>query len=558
MRQRNAFIRCAWLLALACLLPGAAAAQAVTSTDAAHWREDLATLRTRMEERHRNLFHSVSREDFDRDVASLHARIPSLSRDEIIVAMMRLVARVGDGHTAISPTRDKAIGFHRLPIALYDFEDGLFVRAATTAHADLVGARVLRIGKASTEEAMRAASGIIAQDNAMDLRFFAPVLLAMPEVLHGLGLEPGNGQATLQVEQAGRVRTVTLDALDLAPILPADTDTSWMPQPGWVDLRDAPGAVAPAWLRDARSRFRLEHWPERHAIYAQLNQVTDSEDESFAAFSARLLAMVAANPRDKLVLDLRLNRGGNGTLLKPLEVGLLKSAADRPCGLLVLQGRSTWSAAQFLLNFLDNYTQAIFVGEPSGSRGNIYGDSRKTTLPHSGITVRTSVYYWQDWLPWDTRQWTAPSRSVPLTSTAYRENRDPALEAALACVPEARLRDVLAKAIEHGGPDAAVAAYRHWSEDPLHRYADAEEDLLLAGMPMLEAHPADALRIFELDAERNPHSWRAWYAKGAAQLAAGDAKAALGSLERAEGMNPRDYDLAMLLEQARAAAASAH
>jgi tetratricopeptide (TPR) repeat protein len=538
------------VLLAACLLwPGLAAAQAVSASEASQWRSDLATLRAKMEERHKDLFHHVSRATFDAQVAALDARIPALSRDEIVVELMRLVASVGDGHTAIAPTRDKAIGFHRLPIALYDFEDGLVIRAADTPHADLLGWRVTRIGNASTDEAMRAASAIVPQDNPMDVRFLAPMLLAMSEVLHGLGLSASGSEATLQLSKDGRTRTVTLAALDAVPMLPADTDTSWVPQPGWVDLRD--GGETPTWLRDPMAHFRLEHWPERHAIYAQLNQVNDDKDETLAAFSARLLAMVNAHPADRVILDLRLNRGGNGTLLKPLEVGLLKSPADRPGGLVVLMGRSTWSAAQFLLNFLENYTQAAFVGEPSGSRGNIYGDSRKTTLPNSGITVRTSVYYWQDWMPWDTRRWTAPTISAPLTSADYRSNRDPALEAALAYAPAPTLAEVLASAISSGGADAAVAAYARWMAEPAHKYAATEDALLVAGSSLLDAHPAEALKLFRLDAQANPDSYRAWYAVGAAQLAAGDKAGALANLERAHAMNPKDYEVATLLEQSR-------
>jgi len=60
---------------------------------------------------------------------------------------------VGDGHTNIAPTRDPKIGFRAYPVRLFLFQDGLYVRAAARAHADLVGARVIRIGNASSEEA---------------------------------------------------------------------------------------------------------------------------------------------------------------------------------------------------------------------------------------------------------------------------------------------------------------------------------------------------------------------------------------------------------------------
>ena len=53
---------------------------------------------------------------------------------------------------------------------------------------DLAGAKVIRIGQATPEEAYRRVRELIGQDNEMDARFFAPFLLAMPEVLHALGI----------------------------------------------------------------------------------------------------------------------------------------------------------------------------------------------------------------------------------------------------------------------------------------------------------------------------------------------------------------------------------
>jgi len=76
-----------------------------------------------------------------------------------------------------------------------------------------------------------------------------------------------------------------------------------------------------------------------------------------------------------------------------------------------------------------------FVGEPSGSKGNAFGDSRKIILPNSGITVRASLYYWQDWFPLDTREATMPKIAAPLTFDDYRQNVDPALQAISSAKP---------------------------------------------------------------------------------------------------------------------------
>jgi hypothetical protein len=102
---------------------------------------------------------------------------------------------------------------------------------------------------------------------------------------------------------------------------------------------------------------------------------------------------------------------------------------DRKGRFFVLIGPATFSAAQMLVDAFEKYTNVTFVGEPTGSKGNAYGDSRKIVLPHSGITVRVSIYYWQDWHPADERSATEPEIPAPLTLEAYRNQIDPALEA---------------------------------------------------------------------------------------------------------------------------------
>ena len=505
-----------------------------------------------MPKRHNNLFHTMTRERFEAAVKRLDERIPQLARHQIIVEMARIVAMVGDGHTALAPTRDPKIAFRSLPVKLYLFKDGLFIRAAQREQAELLGARVLRIGNASVEDAIRRAGEIIGRDNEMDVLFFAPHLLVMPEILHALGLIEEMGSARFTIEQGGRRREIVLHPAGAVDLIPPDTDTTWLPKPGWVDMRDAAKAAAPLWLKDPTDKFWFEYLKDSRTVYAQINQVTNKETETFADFSKRLLAFVEANAVEKLILDLRLNRGGNGELLRPLEIGLIKSKIDERGRLFTIMGRSTWSAAQFLLNRLEKYTNTIFVGEPSGSRGNVYGDSRKITLPNSGITVRVSVYYWQDWSPWDMRQWTAPHLTAELTSEDYRANRDPALLAVLNYTPRPSLLDILNAALTEGGVELALKRFREFKADALNKYADTEQTLLVAGQRLLdEKKPEQALALFKLDAEENPHSFRAYFAMGEAYSRSGDKEQAVRNLEKALEMNPKSYDVAESLRQLR-------
>ncbi len=525
---------------------------AVGPYEARRWRADLRFMAEEMPRWHANLFHAMTRGQFEDAVRKLDERIPSLARHQIIFELARVVAMAGDGHTNVSPTRDPKIGFHTLPVKFYLFKDGLFVRAARHEFADLVGARDLRVGGATADEAIARVRPAVARDNEMGVRFFAPMLLGMPEVLHAAGLAESVEVAEFVLEKAGRRRKVRLGWGGPAELLPPDTDLSWLPREGWADLRGG-AAPPPRWLKDQRNKFWFEYLPDEKAVYAQINQVGDKDTESLEAFSDRLFDFVDSRPVDRLVLDLRLNRGGNGTLLRPLLRRVVKSKVDRPGHLFALIGRGTWSAAQFLVNFLEKYTDVVFVGEPTGSKGNTYGDSRKITLPNSGLTVRVSVYHWQDWHPLDARPWTAPRVTAELSSEDYRSNADPALKAALAYVPKESLAQALREAAAAGGAALAVKRFREFKAEPSNKYADVEEPLLLAGSRLLDAgKPDQAGELFRLNADENPLSPLAWFALGEACFQSGDRERAAGCFRKALQLNPKYYDAAERLKQSNA------
>src|SRR6185503_8244821 len=108
---------------------------------------------------------------------------------------------------------------------------------------------------------------------------------------------------------------------------------------------------------------------------ARINTVQNAPGETLAQFASRLKAEIAATRPAKLAIDLRQNRGGDGTLIPPLIRAIIQSESiDQRGRLFVLIGPATFSAAQMLTDAFETYTKATFVGEPSGSKGNAYGD----------------------------------------------------------------------------------------------------------------------------------------------------------------------------------------
>ncbi len=381
-----------------------------------------------MERTHKNLYHAVTRERFAAMVAALDAKIPSLERYEVIVEMAKIVAAVGDGHTNVYPTRDPKIGFHTLPVAFTFFGDGLYVRAAHESQRSLAGARVLRIGDRDVGEALAAVEMMIGRDNEQGARYWAQYLLAMPEVLHALHITKTLDDVPLTLASGRGEERVVLHPFARVEPMTGDTATLFDRREGWFDVRDLARLPEPLWLRGTGAVFHLEHLGD--LLYVQINKIGDGPDETLAHFAQRLRDEIAASKPAKVVIDLRLNRGGDGTLIVPLIRALIQSESiDRKGRLFAVIGPVTFSAAQMLVDALEKYTNVTFVGEPTGSRGNAYGDSRKIILPNSGITVRAAIYYWQDWHPMDRRGATIPEISAPLTFDAYSHDVDPALEA---------------------------------------------------------------------------------------------------------------------------------
>src|SRR5580692_10721963 len=115
-----------WLL-LVTLSAGSLRAEPQDSEDTTKWREDLAILREQMPKNHGNLFHTMTRAQFDGAFDALEGALPDLSAGQVKVGIMRLVAMVNDGHTRV---RQETLGNHILPVKLHFFADGLYVVSA--------------------------------------------------------------------------------------------------------------------------------------------------------------------------------------------------------------------------------------------------------------------------------------------------------------------------------------------------------------------------------------------------------------------------------------------
>ena len=393
------------------------------------WRYDLHLMAREIERRGYAPFRRTSREDFERQVASVDAAIAKLSDMQIVIAMMKLAAKVGDGHTMIYGFFERPEFLQNMPIEMSFFEEGLFVVAADSRFSDLLGAQIIRFGSHSVEEVLNAIDPLISWDNPAARQVMGPMRMRNAPLLAALGMIPYPTEVPLTVRDlSGRLRTVRL---------PADSEIPsrklWDGYPkNWRRFVDTLSAPLPLYLRDPYRDYWFEYLAEPKTVYVQWNHVHDNPAEPIDRFFGRLSEFVQDHPVEKMVLDMRWNNGGDTGLVPVVLTSLIRDIkVDQPGKLFVITGHRTFSAAQNAATMIARFTPAIFAGDTTGSSPNFTGEDVPLQLPFSKIMVSISDLFWQSSWPTDNRVWIPPLIYCPPSFSEYRQNRDGALEAIL-------------------------------------------------------------------------------------------------------------------------------
>ena len=417
-----------WLL-LVTLSAGSLRAEPQDSADTTKWREDLAILREQMPKNHGNLFHTMTRAQFDGAFDALEGALPDLSAGQVKVGIMRLVAMVNDGHTRV---RQETLGNHILRVKLHFFADGLYVVSAEKTYAAIVGGKVKKIGLMSAEDAYAAVRPLMSvdADNESRRRLLAESVLVMPEVMQALGATTGANLVDLTVEKDGRETTTPLSG----ELVGTWNDHGWATEPQtWVDARAHAANPTPLWLQHPDKHYWHAFLDDRRTLYVQYNQVQDEPGgDPISAYFPRLFRQADRQGVERVIIDVRLNGGGNNELNRPIWHALLKSDRLNQKGRLwVVIGPKTFSAAMNFVDDMELNTNVTFVGEPTGETPNMWGDPVSVKLPNSGIVVQTSTLWWQMEDPLDKRPFRAPDITVEMSFADYANNVDPVLNAIL-------------------------------------------------------------------------------------------------------------------------------
>lgn len=380
------------------------------------WRYDLWLLDRELRRKHYSPYWKHPKAEFDAYVKKLNADIPKLTDDQITLGFMKLAVMCGDGHTALRPPHDK---LKVAPIQLYWFDDGMYVTATSPKYKELAGAKLLQLAGRDWQSYVETLRPYINCDNEMGIKSIFPRYICVPKYLNALGITKDAAKAEYTFEMPdGSRKTVSVEAELAAP--GAD----------WATARAGTKNPEPLTMKNRDKPFWFEYLPDRKMVFFQYNAVRNDANETTAQLGAKLEKFIAENEVNSLVIDVRWNGGGNTFLNMPLLAAIGRmTKVNQPGHLFVITGRQTFSACQNFSTDLEMRSNAMFVGEPTGSSPNFIGETVMLTLPYSKMRASVSDLFWGRGWPMDYRTWIAPSLYAPPVFSLYKDNRDPAMEA---------------------------------------------------------------------------------------------------------------------------------
>ena len=364
------------------------------------------------------LFTDQSKQKFLDSVASLKERLPAISNEEAAVAFNKIVALLDDGHTELNLLQS-AIDFDRLPVVAWYFQNDLVIILTDDNYSHLLGSKIKKIGSDDIETVRKKIIPLLAHDNDVEYQLEIPNYMTAVPVLNILGITNKTDQIELTIETPGG---------DIKKEFVKPVSRSEYTKTNWKRLR--PIENPPLYFQHFDKYYWFQYLEEPGILYFKISNSNNQRQEKNlgSVINDFFIEYKKVHPA-KVVIDLRLNRGGNYDRTTKLAEGLNDIEELHEKGKLwVVTDRHTFSAAVVLAAQIKRFTGALIIGEEARGNPNGCDNYEEYTLPNSkisfGVTNRIKNHYpatlGSPYLPLDV--------PVKVTISEYKNGADPILD----------------------------------------------------------------------------------------------------------------------------------
>jgi hypothetical protein len=378
----------------------------------ANWKSDIDFYHAQLERLHINLYHSVSKKDFESELSDLKRSLPNYNKYQVMVEMMRITRLIGDGHTIYGYWSK---GYSRFPVYFRLFGDELRVVKTTFEYRYLLGKKLRAIDGTQTNELINSISPVVqGVDNQHSLEHFLPKTINVAEVLYGLKITKKLNIANFEfTDDKGSHLSATLNSIPRDQLKGLTTEVLHERRVNLGEpLQSTKGIWLSADIPTNTAYIRFDSYP---GFFKML------------LFSSRVKKQLLKHSIKYLIIDFRGNGGGNffkGLVLAQMLVTV--DSLDWEQGIYALIGKGTFSAGVSNAAQFKQILNAKLVGEATGGNPYGYQDADRFLLPNSKWTVQYSkrLFRMQD----NQTDGLVPDIKIQIDWSDYKLNRDEQLE----------------------------------------------------------------------------------------------------------------------------------
>lgn len=336
------------------------------------WLQDLEAYKTGLEQKHIDVYNKISDNEFDSELEIIKSSIGNKTDFQLVMDLMRLTRKIGDGHTAISLSN---IETHNFPFEIKQFGNDWRIVKIAQPFGHLLGARLVAVDETPMAIAAQKV-GEVAQfvENPHSKIIRTAQYFPISELLFELNLIKQKEKASFTFKSDdGTVFTETLTVS--ANNEPVEFTELTISVPEIEKPEET--LITGFWYAPISGTDALYIHFENYPTFEEMMQIAEE-----------MVGFIFQNNIRKLVIDLRNNGGGD------LYVGLVLANAlnladpvDWKSGVYVLADKVTFSAATSNTALFRELLNAKIVGEPTGSNPTGFQDMDTFELPNSKLVV---------------------------------------------------------------------------------------------------------------------------------------------------------------------------
>jgi len=384
-----------------------------------NWINEVDYLSHMVKITHYDPFWKMSEEEWDRYIFQLKKEIPHLNNDQILSRIYQFITKIGDAHTMVLSYGREQHRFQpkKLPFEVTMFSNGCFVTEATEKYKELCGSKILGVNNHNFDVVYDKVSSLIPKDNEKWSNTLFNKYFRNVNLLHGLQLcdSPDSLEIIYFIDNKSIKKSIFTSLEDSLSKM--------------TDFHTQNGTSSPLFLQNKDEIYLQTYYPDEKILYFQMNQIRNIEEKPLDVFCDSLKTFMNNEAVSAFIIDLRNNTGGNSEYNKIILRLLMSEEINVRGKLFALISNVTFSAAQNLTSDIEKYTEAIFLGEHTGSKPNFIGEVNFFLLPYSRLYVSSSNLYHQHGnYSADSRKWIAPDIFIGFSFEHYKNGEDPVMD----------------------------------------------------------------------------------------------------------------------------------